>query len=105
MPALIDKFVGRAISRFTLLAVLPTLFLLANVKDTRAGDQDGITGYKFKIYDADGDGIDGNEVGASAGGTLAGNTAQPERVRTERTRTEAKVVALELRGLLLWWFR
>ena len=31
----------------------------------QAGDQDGVTGYRFKIYDPDGDGIDGNEAGST----------------------------------------
>jgi len=85
---------------FVFLAVL----LLSIAIDNRtacAGDQEGVAGYRFKIYDADGDGIDGNEPEYGAGTMSSAGAA--ERL----TYSELKVLRPPLEITQLWfshWF-
>jgi hypothetical protein len=67
-----------------------------------AGDEDGVAGYKFKIYDPDGDGIDGNE-GGQAGGD--GGALSSSNVETESTVSRPALFEFYLRIVIVWWLR
>ena len=97
----IDQAAGR---RIALLAILSVALFLASNQIVFAGDQEGISGYKFKIYDPDGDGIDGNEGNNGPGGSaLSGAEIQPTRNDVKRD-VDFFVIAYQFRVWIWGWF-
>jgi hypothetical protein len=96
-----------ATPRFELAVLLLAIVLsFAASKLTYAGDQDGVSGYKTKIYYQNGDGV-GNESGYQGGNgtpplssTFSSNAAPDGRESIDLT-----AVILYLRGILLGRFR
>ena len=85
---------------FVVLVILCAALMPLNVL---AGDEDGVAGYKFKIYDADGDGIDGNEVNAGFGGaSLAGSDIDHT---SQDARVYSSLVAQYVKWAVIWWLK
>ncbi len=90
--------------RIVFLAMLSVVVFLASNQSAFAGDQEGISGYKFKIYDPDGDGIDGNEVNAgSGGGAPSGTAIQPAHDGSRRD-INLVIIGYQFRVWLMAWF-
>jgi len=91
-----------AIPRFELAMLLLAIALsFAASQVTYAGDQDGVSGYKTKIYYQNGDG-GANQSGYQVGnGTpLPSSTLDSSAVADERESIDLTAVILYLRGLL-----
>lgn len=89
-------------SLVTLIVIVAALVVVAN-QPARAGDQEGVSGYKFKIYDPDGDGIDGNEGNeTSGGGALSGAETAFVQGKIDR-QFSIRLLAEQARVWLLFW--
>ena len=84
-------------------AILTALLLMPSAAP-RAGDEDGVAGYRFKIYDADGDGIDGNE--GVLGGDASMLSTVDERVNSPLAQIRIEILVEQyLRNLVFWWLK
>ena len=91
--------------RFPLVLLLLTTLLVVGDRIARAGDQDGIAGYKFKIYDSDGDGIDGNEPNNGSVGGASVTTGEQALRSSDDAAISTFVVTIRLLRHWLIWFR
>ena len=97
----------RAIKRFDLAVLLLAIVLSFTANSvTYAGDQDGVSGYKTKIYCQNGDGY-GNESAYQGGnGTPSLSSAfSSSDAAVEQESIDLKTVLLHLRGLFWGRFR
>ena len=105
MTRFVHRFGPYGCRRIAFIVMLSLAFFVSSNQATFAGDQEGVSGYKFKIYDADGDGIDGNEGNAGSGNTVQSGVKLDLTRDGVRRDVDFVFIAYQLRVLLLGWLR
>ena len=91
------------LGKFSLVLLLLTTLSAIGDQTVRAGDQDGVAGYKFKVYDSDGDGIDGNEPNnGSMSGSSMTSSDEGLQASNEISFSALVVTARLVRYWLIW---
>lgn len=108
-PVRCPEMTPKIIRGFTPFGLIFVLMILASMVVghgvANAGDQEGVAGYKFKVYDADGDGIDGNEADNYYGGGSSSSVSIDPVTYQENAIHNKSYVSLV--RIIYWaiWFR